>query len=269
MKKMSVDICVIGAGSGGLSVAAGAAQMGASTVLIEKHKMGGDCLNYGCVPSKALLAAGHAAQAVRCSADFGIKASIQKIDPAGVYGHVRRTIKEIEPMDSVKHFESLGVHVIQAMGQMVGKREVTAGNTHIKARRIVIATGSQAIVPKILGIDSIQPLTNDTIFNLTRIPSHLIVIGGGPVGIELAQAHCHLGARVSVLEMFQIMSKDDPELVNVVRQQLIKDGVDLYENTVVVHTKKTNNGVCVVISRAGVEQTIEGSHLPGGCRTTT
>lgn len=122
MKEMNVDICVIGAGSGGLSVASGAVQMGASTVLIEKHKMGGDCLNYGCVPSKALLAAGNAVQAVKNSTHFGVQANILKIDPAGVYGHVRKTIAAIEPNDSVERFERLGVHIIQAMGQMTGKQ---------------------------------------------------------------------------------------------------------------------------------------------------
>ena len=122
MKKMSVDICVIVAGSGGLSVAAGAARMEVNTVLIESHKMGGDCLNYGCVPSKALLVAGHVAQAVKKSTHFGIQANILKIDPAGVYSHVRKTIAAIEPNDSVERFERLGVHIIQAMGQMTGKQ---------------------------------------------------------------------------------------------------------------------------------------------------
>jgi pyruvate/2-oxoglutarate dehydrogenase complex dihydrolipoamide dehydrogenase (E3) component len=125
----------------------------------------------------------------------------------------------------------------------------------------VIATGSQAFVTQIAGIDSVRPLTNETIFNLTETPSHLIVIGGGPIGIELAQAHSHLGAHVSVLAMYQIMPKDDPELVNVVRQQLIEDGVDIYENVTVRRVDKTINGMCVVISKSGVKQSIEGSHL--------
>jgi pyruvate/2-oxoglutarate dehydrogenase complex dihydrolipoamide dehydrogenase (E3) component len=261
MKKMNVDICVIGAGSGGLSVASGAVQMGARTVLIEKHKMGGDCLNYGCVPSKALIAAGNAAQAVRNSTHFGVQANILKIDPAGVYSRVRKTIAAIEPNDSVERFERLGVHVIQAMGQMTGKQEVIAGDTHITARRIVIATGSRSFIPPIVGMNRVPHLTNETIFNLTEIPAHLIVIGGGPIGIELAQAHSHLGARVSVLEIFHIMPKDDPELVNTVRQQLILDGVDMYENVTIVRIEKTKNGLCVVISKSGVEQSIQGCHL--------
>ena len=122
MKKMNVDICAIGAGSGGLSVASGAVQMGPAPSSLKNIKWGGDCLNYGCVPSKALLAAGNAVQAVRNSTHFGVQANILKIDPAGVYSHVRKTIAAIEPNDSVERFERLGVHIIQAMGQMTGKQ---------------------------------------------------------------------------------------------------------------------------------------------------
>lgn len=258
---IEVDICVIGAGSGGLSVAAGAAQMGASTVLIEKHKMGGDCLNYGCVPSKALLAAGHAAQAVRDGQRFGIHADLQKIDAAGVYGHVRSTIAAIEPNDSIERFEGFGVRVIEATGRMTGPQDVVAGDVHIHARRIVIATGSRAFVPPIAGIDTVPYLINETIFDLKEIPRHLIVIGGGPIGIELAQAHRHLGAEVSVLEMFKIMPKDDPELVEVVRAQVDEDGVKLHEGIEVVRVEKMTNGVRVVIKKDGKEQSLEGSHL--------
>jgi len=165
----------------------GAGSNGDQYGLIEKHKMGGDCLNYGCVPSKAILAAGHAAQAVRDGTYIGIQAYIQKIDTEDVYGHARRTIATIEPNVSVERFKNLSVHVIQSTGQMAGKQEVIAGNTHITARRIVIASGSRAFVPPIVGIYKVQPLTNETIFNLTEISTHLIVIGGGPISIELAQ----------------------------------------------------------------------------------
>ena len=261
MNKLNVDICVIGAGSGGLSVAAGAAQMGASTALVEKHKMGGDCLNYGCVPSKALLAAGHAAQAVRDSTRFGIQAELTGIDPAGVYGHVHGTIAAIEPNDSIARFESLGVHVIEAAGRLAGRQEVIAGDTHIQARRIVIATGSRAFVPSITGLEATPYLTNETIFDLTEIPKHLIIIGGGPIGIEMAQAHKQLGAQVSVLEMFEMMSKDDPDLVDVVRSQITKEGVDLFEEVKIVSVEKTENGVRIIFSKNGKDQAIDGSHL--------
>lgn len=194
---LDVDICVIGAGSAGLSVAAGASQMGASTVLIEKGKMGGDCLNYGCVPSKALLAAGHAADAVRHAGRFGVDAGAPKIDAARVYGHVHHTIAEIAPNDSVERFTGLGVKVIQAAAKFLDAGTVDADGTRIKARRFVIATGSSAFVPPIPGLDDVPYLTNETVFEATAVPRHLIVIGGGPIGMEMAQAHRHLGAEVT------------------------------------------------------------------------
>jgi pyruvate/2-oxoglutarate dehydrogenase complex dihydrolipoamide dehydrogenase (E3) component len=198
---IEADICVIGAGAGGLSVAAGAAMLGARTVLIEKGLMGGDCLNYGCVPSKALLAAGHAAQAVRGAPAFGVDAGPPRIDASRVYGHVRDTIVAIEPNDSVARFEGLGCTVIQAPARFTGRRRIEADGQTITARRFVIATGSVPMVPPIEGLDSVPYLTNETVFDLDALPRHLIVVGGGPIGVELAQAHRHLGCDVTVLEM--------------------------------------------------------------------
>ena len=143
---MNVDICVIGGGAGGLAVAAGAAQMGAKTVLLEKHKMGGDCLNYGCVPSKALLAAGHAAQSVRKADYFGITAAGLTSRSKDIYDRVRGVIGAIEPQDSVERFEGLGVKVIKAAGKFVGLQEVEANGVRIKARRVVVSTGSTVFV---------------------------------------------------------------------------------------------------------------------------
>ena len=192
---IETDICIIGAGSGGLSVAAGASQMGARTVLIEKGKMGGDCLNYGCVPSKALIAAGHAAQAIRGSDRFGIAASEPSVDFQAVHDHVQGVIDTIAPNDSVARFEGLGVTVIQGEGRFTGPREVTADGKQIRAKYFVVATGSSAGVPPIPGIDQVPYMTNETVFELTERPDHLIIIGGGPIGSELAQAHRRLGAR--------------------------------------------------------------------------
>ncbi|NQU61686.1 MAG: FAD-dependent oxidoreductase [Rhodospirillales bacterium] len=262
-KNLEVDICVIGGGSGGLSVAAGASQMGASTVLIEKAKMGGDCLNTGCVPSKAMLAAAHAAQAHRHSGPFGVGAAEPKIDGKGVYGHIHSVIAAIAPNDSVERFEGLGVKVIQEHGRFTGPGEVEAGDTRISARRFVIATGSSPFVPPIKGLDGIDYFTNESIFEPKDLPSHLIVIGGGPIGIEMAQAHAHLGAKVTVLEMFSIMPKDDPELVDVVRRQLDEDGIDILEGIKIESVAKTATGVSVSLNEAGGDamRTIEGSHI--------
>ncbi|MEK9754908.1 MAG: FAD-dependent oxidoreductase, partial [Rhodospirillaceae bacterium] len=258
---LDVDICVIGGGSGGLSVAAGAAQLGAKTVLVEKHKMGGDCLNTGCVPSKALLAAGHAAQGVRHAWRFGIAAELQGIDAGQVFGHVHDTIAAIAPMDSVERFEGLGVQVIQAAARFISPGEVEAGDHRIRARRFVVATGSSAFVPPIPGLDTVPYLTNETVFEQQDLPRHLIVLGGGPIGVELAQAHRHLGAQVTVVEMFKIMPKDDPELVDVVRQRLIADGIAVREGAKVVRIEKTGAGFDVVAEVNGREERYSGDRL--------
>lgn len=258
---MNVDICVIGGGAGGLAVAAGAAQMGAKTVLLEKYKMGGDCLNYGCVPSKALLAAGHAAQSVREADRFGITAADPTSRSEDIYGHVRGVIGAIEPNDSVERFEGLGVKVIEAAGKFVGRQEVEADGVRIKARRIVVSTGSTAFVSPIPGLDQVPYLTNETVFNRHQLPEHLIVIGGGPMGIELAQAHRHLGCEVTVLEMVSIMPKDDAELVDVVRQQVFRDGLDAREGVKIIRIEPYADGVRVVLEKDGGEEVVDGSHL--------
>ena len=262
---IKADLCIIGAGSGGLSVAAGASQMGASTVLIEKGKMGGDCLNYGCVPSKALLAAGHAAQAVRGAKRFGIDAGDPQIDAAGVYAHIHGVIDAIAPMDSVERFEGLGVRVVQDTACFTGPGEVRAGDKRISARRFVIATGSSPMTPPIPGLSETPYFTNETIFRGGEtLPEHLIVIGGGPIGIEMAQAHRQLGCAVTVLEMFAIMPKDDPELVAVLRARLTEEGIDIREETTIVRVEKNSAGVRVHIdggeNGSGPTQ-VDGSHL--------
>ena len=256
------DICVIGAGSGGLSVAAGASRMGAGVVLLEKHKMGGDCLNYGCVPSKSLIAASHAVRAVREAADFGVDARIDQIDPVRVFGHVKSVIKAIEPMDSVERFEGLGVRVIPEAGRFASPNEVeTASGDRIAARRFVIATGSSAFAPPIEGLADTPHMTNETVFEQTDIPRRLIVVGGGPIGLELAQAHRLLGSQVILLEAAAIMPKDDPELVDVVRRALLKDGVDIREGVAVVAVGRENGGVSVAVEKDGLRETISGDHL--------
>ncbi len=258
---IKADLAIIGAGSGGLSVAAGAAQMGAKVVLIEKGKMGGDCLNYGCVPSKAMIAAGEAAEAVRASGKFGVNGHEPAIDFAKVNGHVHDVIAGIAPHDSVERFEGLGVQVIQAAGRFVGPTEIEADGQRIKARRFVIATGSSAFIPPIPGLDDVPFLTNETIFSLTDAPEHLIVVGGGPIGIEMAQAHRRLGIKVTLVEGAAIMSKDDPDAVAVVRKRLIDEGIALHECAKVESVVPRGNGVSVLVSQDGRSAPIDGSHL--------
>ena len=255
------DICVIGAGSGGLSVAAGAAQMGASTVLVEKGRMGGDCLNYGCVPSKALLAAAHAAETMRGAETFGVTGGPPVVDFSRVHDHVAGVIAAIAPHDSQQRFEELGVQVIREAARFTGLREVTAGGHAIRARRFVIATGSSPLVPPIVGLEDALFLTNESLFDLVSVPGHLIIIGGGPIGVEMAQAHRRLGAKVSVVEMFTILPHDDPELVDVVRSRLAAEGVAFHEGVTAKKIESTSGGVAVVVEKDGYEQRIEGSHL--------
>lgn len=259
--RIDTDICIIGAGSGGLSVAAGASQMGARVVLVEKGEMGGDCLNYGCVPSKALLAAGHAAQAVRNAGRFGVRATLDGVDGKAVYGHVESVIDAIRPMDSQERFEGLGVTVIREHGRFTGPDRVQAGATEIRAKRFVVATGSSAAVPSIPGLDGVDFLTNESVFDRDNLPDHLIVIGGGPIGVEMAQAHAQLGCKVTLLEMFSIMANDDPELVDVVRRALVAGGIDIREGIKIAGVEKTDTGVAVTIEDGGETRRIAGSHL--------
>jgi pyruvate/2-oxoglutarate dehydrogenase complex dihydrolipoamide dehydrogenase (E3) component len=258
---MKTDLCVIGAGSGGLAVAAGAVQMGAEVVLIEKGKMGGDCLNYGCVPSKSLIAAGRAAHAIRHAARFGVDGHEPKIDFLGVHDHVIGVIAAIAPHDSQERFEGLGVRVIRAPARFVGAQEIEADGQRIHARRIVVATGSSPALPPIPGLAAVPHLTNETVFDLTERPEHLIVIGGGPIGCELAQAHRRLGAAVTILELFSILPKDDPAAVGVVRDQLRADGIDLREQVEVKAVVRDGNGIALTIEEVGAEQRIVGSHV--------
>ena len=259
---LDYDICVIGGGSGGLAVAAGAAQMGARTILFERAKMGGDCLNYGCVPSKALLAAARAADTIRRADRFGIPAAEPDIHFERVRDHVRGVIAAIAPHDSVERFEGLGVRVIQQSARFTGRRVVVAEDgTSVTARRIVVATGSVAAIPPIPGLDSVPYFTNETIFENAERPAHLIIIGGGPMGIEMAQAHRRLGSDVTVVEMGGILAKDDPELVDIVRTRLAEDGVGLREGAGVERVAPVDGGVGVSLTGSGGAETIRGSHL--------
>ncbi len=230
MNRIHTDICVIGAGSGGLSVAAGAVQMGAKVVLLEGHLMGGDCLNYGCVPSKALIAAGKHAYEMQSGADFGVTQVKPKIDYAAAKDHVKRVIETIAPVDSQERFEGLGVKVIREFGKFISPTELQAGDTVITARRFVISTGSSPFVPPIPGLKNVPYDTNETIFELREKPSHLLIVGGGPIGMEMAQAHVRLGSKVTVIEGMKALGKDDPELAAIVLKRLRAEGIEIAED---------------------------------------
>jgi pyruvate/2-oxoglutarate dehydrogenase complex dihydrolipoamide dehydrogenase (E3) component len=256
---VTCDICVIGAGSAGLSVAAGAVQMGASVVLIEKGEMGGDCLNTGCVPSKALIAAAHKAHAATASSAFGVDYPTADVRFAAVNDHVHGVIAAIAPHDSVERFEGLGVRVIRAAARFLDPRTVEAGGRRIRARRFVVATGSRAAVPPVPGLAESGHLTNETIFGLRERPDHLVVMGGGPIGVEMAQAFRRLGSRVTVIEQQAILGRDEPDAVAVVRAALLADGVALMEGRKVASVRRTADGVTLELADGG--PAISGSHL--------
>lgn len=257
MARIETDICVIGAGSGGLSVAAGAVQMGARVVLIEAGEMGGDCLNAGCVPSKALIAAAKAAEAQRRGLQ-GITPVAPQVDFAAVKDHVAAIIARIAPVDSQQRFEGLGCTVIRAFARFTGPREVQAGDTIVRARRFVIATGSRPLVPQIQGIDTVPYLTNETVFALRERPRHLLVIGGGPIGVEMAQTHRRLGCDVTVVESAKALGREDPDCAAVVIDALRAEGIALVEGQPVVRLAGEVGAVEVTL---GDGRQIKGSHL--------
>ena len=243
--KIRADLCVIGAGSGGLSIAAGAVQMGASVILIEQSRMGGECLNTGCVPSKALLAAAGRGDGF-----------------AAAYDHMRRVIAAIEPHDSAERFRGLGAHVVFGKARFVAPRFLEVGDTSVTARRFIIATGSAPAVPSIPGLETVPYFTNETLFDSAPEPSHLLVLGGGPVGVEMAQAYRRLGADVTLVERKRLLGRDDPELAAIVRAQLIEDGVTIHEETPVTAVEEAGDGGVALTCGAGeTSLQLSGSHL--------
>ncbi|MBI1364100.1 MAG: dihydrolipoamide dehydrogenase [Proteobacteria bacterium] len=258
MKTEHFDLVILGAGSAGLVVAAVAAGLGYKTALLEGAEMGGDCLNYGCVPSKALLAAAHKAYAAAHLDKLGIRADVQ-VDFAKVMAHVHAVIAAIAPHDSEERFSGLGVTVIREHGQLKDAHTIVTPTRTLTGRRIVIATGARAFVPPIEGLANVPYLTNETVFSLTEQPKHLLVMGGGPIGAELGQAFRRLGSKVTIIEAApRILGKDDPELAEVVRSQLLSDGITLHEGKGITAVKGRAGSITLTLSD-GTQ--VDGSHL--------
>jgi pyruvate/2-oxoglutarate dehydrogenase complex dihydrolipoamide dehydrogenase (E3) component len=258
MTVLAPDLCVIGAGAGGLAVAAGAAQMGAKVVLVERGAMGGDCLNFGCVPSKSLLAAAKLAHEGRRGDEMGIAYAPPAIDFAAVGDSVARVVARVAPNDSVERFERLEVAVLLSEARFIGRNRVRAGEHEIAARRFVIATGSSPITPPIPGLSGVPYFTNETIFANRTLPQHLIVIGGGAVGIELAQAHRRLGAKVTVIDAGPLLPRDDPELVMLLAVRLAEEGIALHASSPIAAIERDGDGMAVRLESGA---RIAGSHL--------
>lgn len=256
-ERLTADLCVIGAGAAGLTVAAGASQMGARVVLVEKARMGGDCLHHGCVPSKALLAAAHAAEAARGAGRFGLRIGGVGVDFAAVRAHVQGVIAEIAPNDSQARFEGMGVTVLRAPGRFVGPRLLEAGGVMVQARRFVIATGSRPVIPPLPGLEAVPYLTNETLFDLADLPRHLLILGGGPIGVEMAQAFRRLGSQVTLIEQDRLLAGADPELTDLLRLRLAGGGIDLREHIRPTEVYRGGRGIVLTLG----SEDILGSHL--------
>ncbi len=258
MRELKADIAVIGAGSGGLSVAAGAAQLGLKVVLFEKHEMGGDCLNYGCVPSKALISAGKAAHAARAAAKFGVSVAAPVVDWQAVKAHVRSVIETIAPVDSQERFEGLGCNVIREHARFADRNTIESESVRVKARRIVIATGSRAVIPPVPGLAQAPYLTNETIFSIEALPTHLVILGAGPIGMELGQAFRRLGSMVTIIEPARALARSDEEAAALAVHALRAEGVDIREGWKV----SAVNGLAVTLNGPkGETEVLTASHI--------
>jgi pyruvate/2-oxoglutarate dehydrogenase complex dihydrolipoamide dehydrogenase (E3) component len=255
-----VDLCIIGAGSAGLSAASGAAQLGLSVVLFEQGRMGGDCLNVGCVPSKALIEAARRAQQVRDAGRFGVEADEPRVDWGKVQAHVRGAIAAIAPNDSQERFEGLGVTVIREGARFVDARTVESQSARVRARRFIIATGSRPVMPTLPGLEAVAHHSNESIFDIDALPGKLIVLGGGAVGVELGQAFRRLGAEVCIVEAARLLGGADREAVEAA--SLRAEGVELLEGWSAVAALPHASGVALTLrDAAGAERIVTGTHL--------
>jgi len=256
--KYDVDLCIIGAGSGGLSVAAGAAQLGRSVVLFEAAEMGGDCLNHGCVPSKALIAAGKHAHALSSGAAFGVAPAELKVDFKAVKAHVQGIIDHIAPVDSQERFEGLGCTVIREYASFKDANTVVSETTEVRAKRFIVATGSRASAPPIPGLSETPYLTNEDIFSIPKQPKHLLIIGAGPIGIELGQAFSRMGTKVEIVDISAPLGRSEPEHAKVLVSALEKEGVSFHAPVKTKLIRKTKTGVAIDLEDGTV---LTGSHL--------
>ena len=265
-QQIKPDICVIGAGAGGLAAAAAAAAFGVNVVLIEDGTMGGEGLSSGALPRSALIAMAGRAQvlrqgALRNGAKLGNKPERFGTDFAAVRAHLRDVVAAVAPQQSRRRFNGLGVRVIAGTGRFTDRETVAVDGVDVKARRFVIATGSLPALPAIPGLADVPYLTSDTVFELSDCPRHLIVIGAGSIGLELAQAFRRLGAEVTVLEAAMPLAGDDPECAAVVLDALARDGVVLRSGVTIAHVRRALARVQVEITGAAGEETIEGTHI--------
>ena len=249
------DLVVIGAGTGGLVTAAGAAGLGAKVALIERHLMGGDCLNVGCVPSKGLISAARAWSVAR-NASQQFAGPALAVGTTGDFGammsRMRRIRSEISPVDSAARFRELGVDVFLGDGAFTDPSTITVGGATLKYRRAVIATGARAAAPKIPGLDGVSYLTNENVFDLTTLPARLIVVGAGPIGCELAQCFARFGSQVTVIDKgARVLPRDDADAATIIRQALERDGVTFVMNADITGVSQSGTEITVRTGHGG------------------
>ncbi|MBI4383639.1 MAG: dihydrolipoyl dehydrogenase [Nitrospinae bacterium] len=232
MAKKDYNVVVIGAGSAGLVSAYICSAVKAKVALVEKHRMGGDCLNTGCVPSKALIRSAKILSYIRRHKEYGIRHAEASFDFAEIMGRVQRVIGTVAPHDSVERYQNLGVDCFQGAAQILSPHEVKVNDRVLTANNIIVATGARPAVPPIDGLDKVRYLTTDTIWDLRVLPQKLVIAGGGPIGCEIAQCFARFGSQVTVVEMMSdILIREDDEVRAALRQRLIKEGVDIRVNT--------------------------------------
>ncbi|MBR0653415.1 FAD-dependent oxidoreductase [Roseomonas terrae] len=253
-----VDVAVIGGGAAGASIAAISAGLGLKVALFERGAIGGSGLNAGCVPSKALLAAARAAADARRAHRFGIRIAEPAIDWPGVRAHVGQAAAALAPNHAEERFRAMGATVVRAAARFAGRDVIDAGGRRYRFRRAVVAAGSSPVVPSIPGLSEVPFLTTDTLFGLEERPGHLLILGGGPIGLELAQAHARLGCRVTVVEAAAIAGREDPECLAPLRRALAADGVVLREGSRVVAAEPHEDGVAL---RLEDDEQLTGTHL--------
>lgn len=262
LSKYDIDLCVIGGGSAGLVTAAGAAQLGARVVLIEATQMGGECLNSGCVPSKALLRSAEVAASIRNSTHFGLPSAYVVPELPAVMKHVADVIGEIAPHDNPERFRGLGVDVIPGHAEFEGPHRIKVATRTITSRWVVIATGSKPFVPSIPGLESVRYLTNENIFQLLEPVKHLLILGGGPIGLELAQAFIRLGTRVTVIEAApQVLPQEDSDVAEAIRIELENEGVHFVIGAQAKRIAFKSETVRLHLVLSSQALTVTGSHL--------
>lgn len=258
---LTPDLCVIGAGAGGLAAAETAANFGASVVLVERGRLGGLSLNSGAVPAKALLAAAAHAQALRDAGGFGIAVDEPKINSRRVHDHLDQVIAGLAPRDAAARLKALGVEVVTAEARFTDNRTLSAGETQIRARRFVLATGASAVLPAVPGLETVPYFTTETIFDNTRKLTHLVVIGAGALGLEIAQAYRRLGSAVTVVEPGEPLPASDPELVEIALRRMREEGVEILTNTAVTGIIARSMGIGVAVRSGEAEQLLDASHI--------